>query len=379
MSEKKRILVVDDSPIEIRVLMETLKDNYAVVPATDGEKAIAIVNGDSQPDLILLDVNMEPIDGYETCKRISETHPEIPIIFVSSNQETEEILKGFEVGGVDYIVKPINPEVLSSKVSVTLELQEKQSQLKQQQQMASDMAMTAMSNAGDLGITQAFLREGLKSTNIEELMKALLNSLTQFSLQVCVQGRSDENTTEVSSAGIVSALERELLNRSINMDQRIVEMGSRVVICFDSVSILVKNMPVDNEARCGELRDYLLILAEDAHLLNMKVSSEMSLARKRSNLVSAALSESQETLSLVKDTQKNHQEATVKVMDDMLKQVEEILFTLGMTEEQEQTLTKILQESIHKALDLADKGVEIDDQLQSITHRLGEIANSFNQ
>jgi len=120
---KSKILIVDDMPINIKILGEALKKYYDVVIATSGEKALAIVE-EAPPDLILLDIKMPKMDGYEVCRRIkSHVHTEnIPIIFISA---IENETKGFDLGAVDYIVKPFNMAAVYARVMTHLNLKTK--------------------------------------------------------------------------------------------------------------------------------------------------------------------------------------------------------------------------------------------------------------
>ena len=115
---KKKILIVDDARENIAILVETLKSDYKVVPALDGEKALKLAQADNHPDLILLDIMMPGIDGYEVCKRLKEDEGtrEIPVIFLSGKDSEDEQKKGLALGAIDYITKPIDPSVVQEKV-----------------------------------------------------------------------------------------------------------------------------------------------------------------------------------------------------------------------------------------------------------------------
>lgn len=124
-SEKRhRVLIVDDTPANIHVLMETLRDTYAIVVATNGEKALRLATGANPPDLILLDVMMEGMDGYEVCRRLKDDvrTQDIPVIFVTTLSETEDETLGLDLGAVDYITKPIQPAIVKARVRNHLEL-----------------------------------------------------------------------------------------------------------------------------------------------------------------------------------------------------------------------------------------------------------------
>jgi sigma-B regulation protein RsbU (phosphoserine phosphatase) len=122
--EKKTVLVVDDAPANIQVVNSILKDIYKVRVATDGAKALVLAKTEPPPDLILLDVIMPGMDGYEVCARLKAdpATADIPVIFLTVQAESEDETHGFEVGAVDYIHKPFSPAVVKARVQTHLVL-----------------------------------------------------------------------------------------------------------------------------------------------------------------------------------------------------------------------------------------------------------------
>ena len=121
---KQCVLVVDDSPENIDLLSEVLRDDYRVRVATSGEKALKIVYSDEPPDLILLDIMMPGLSGLEICRRL-KANPDrrrIPVIFVTAMSSTEDEQRGLETGAVDYITKPISPPIVKARVRTHLAL-----------------------------------------------------------------------------------------------------------------------------------------------------------------------------------------------------------------------------------------------------------------
>ncbi|MFZ6654498.1 EAL domain-containing protein [Undibacterium sp. TJN19] len=118
------LLVVDDVPENIHELLEALKDRYRIMVANSGPKAIELVSGQTPPDLILLDIMMPGMDGYEVCRRIKATPVgnRIPVIFVTVVDAVQDKVKGFAIGGADYITKPFDIDEVHARVRTHLEL-----------------------------------------------------------------------------------------------------------------------------------------------------------------------------------------------------------------------------------------------------------------
>ena len=118
------LLVVDDVPDNIHELIEALKGEYRIMVARSGEQALHIVSGAEPPDLVLLDVMMPVMDGYEVCRRIKAMPAgnRIPVLFVTVMGETREKVKGFELGAADYITKPLDIDEVRARIRTHLEL-----------------------------------------------------------------------------------------------------------------------------------------------------------------------------------------------------------------------------------------------------------------
>lgn len=131
---KATILAVDDTPDNLSLVHSLLKDFYQVKVANNGERALAIAQSDTPPDLILLDIMMPVMDGYEVCRRIKESKlsRHIPIIFLTAKAEVEDEAYGLELGAVDYITKPISPPILLARVKTHLALKRMQDFLRDQ-------------------------------------------------------------------------------------------------------------------------------------------------------------------------------------------------------------------------------------------------------
>ncbi|MDM8568420.1 hybrid sensor histidine kinase/response regulator [Thiotrichales bacterium HSG1] len=128
---KYKILIIDDEPINLRALGSVLSKDYEVIIAKDGKSALNLVATGPMPDLILLDIMMPIVDGYEVCRQLKQNPitKHIPIIFVSAMDTEIDEAKGFELGAVDYIAKPICPSIVAVRVKTQLKLMSAYKQL----------------------------------------------------------------------------------------------------------------------------------------------------------------------------------------------------------------------------------------------------------
>lgn len=146
---RSKLLIIDDEPINIRMLDSMLRDSYEIIVALNGEQALTRATSAPPPDLILLDIQMEGMDGYEVCRRLmkNDITRSIPVIFVTSLTDEEDERKGLELGAIDYITKPYRPSIIRVRLRNHLELKHKRDLL---DRLCSQDALTAIANRRSL-------------------------------------------------------------------------------------------------------------------------------------------------------------------------------------------------------------------------------------
>ncbi len=132
MDKKSCILIVDDERQNIKMLSEFLRGTYKIMAAKNGAQALKAAQGNIVPDLILLDIMMPGIDGYEVCKRLKadKKTKHIPVIFVTAVTETQDAARGFQAGAVDFIQKPLDPVIVKARVDLHIKLHKTMADLK---------------------------------------------------------------------------------------------------------------------------------------------------------------------------------------------------------------------------------------------------------
>jgi len=123
-NEKRTVLIVDDMPENIALLVNILNKDYKVKAAQDGRNALRIARSENPPDLILLDIVMPDLDGYEVCRRLKDDQKtrHIPVLFITAMKKVKDETKGLALGAVDYITKPISPSIVMARVKTHMDL-----------------------------------------------------------------------------------------------------------------------------------------------------------------------------------------------------------------------------------------------------------------
>ncbi|BBD07673.1 HD domain-containing phosphohydrolase [Desulfovibrio ferrophilus] len=171
----QKILLVDDEPANIKILHDILKDSYELSAATSGDAALEGILGGNIPDLVLLDIVMPGKDGYEVCEALHANAKtrKIPVIFVTSRNDIDDETKGFAVGGVDYITKPVTPAIVRARVNAHLQLKKARSSLNELLHQTFGGSIRMMTDILSLTNPMAFSR----ASRIRQLMAELVAAL----------------------------------------------------------------------------------------------------------------------------------------------------------------------------------------------------------
>jgi len=175
-NKRPKILIVDDRPENLEILQRFLENDYQLFATQKGTIALQIAKKQN-PDLILLDILMPEIDGYEVCRRLKadDTTKDIPVIFITSKSEIEDELQGFEVGGIDYLTKPVSPRIVTARVKAHLALKREKQLLKENMRLREDVdRMTRHDLKSPISAVISFPRI-IDKSNLTEKQKKQVN------------------------------------------------------------------------------------------------------------------------------------------------------------------------------------------------------------
>ncbi len=360
------ILLVDDEA-EVRGNLKLLLslEGHTVREAEHGQAALAAL-ADNPPDLIFSDVRMPVMDGYEFCRAVKahEDWRYIPVTFISGSESIEARLEAFEAGAEDFIVKPFDVAELLHKVGTAARIIEETRALRTQASEAQSTAFTAMQWAAELGNVLEFMRQALTCQQPAALCQLIRHALQGMGLDATVMIHSGHEAHTLSQRGKDIPLDHSILLHLRKLE-RIFEFQRRAVFNYDSVTVVVHDMPRDDPALCGRLRDHLALLAEIADARNKTLSLE-NLKRSQADGLGSAIGIAESALAEISRSQQISERTLGESVDTLQDQLSSVFVGCGLKESQEASILAVIAEH-REALEALLK------EHQAATRRLDEV------
>ncbi|WP_196141195.1 response regulator [Aliikangiella sp. G2MR2-5] len=371
MSKNPSILVVDDNQDNRLLLKMLLEDEYSVSEADSGQACLEFVQ-ESPPDLILLDVNMPGMSGYEVCMELKRNDATdlIPVIFVSALESTEERLAGFEAGASDYLTKPVDGEKLIEKVEHHLSLQQELLTAKKEASTAMNVAMEAMTSSSELGQIIQFVKNVQALDSKLEVAQAIINIAKDFGLNASAMVRG-KNKVLVGCQ--IDSVEAKVLDRFQQSPERVTNLGIRTIILSENMVLLIKNMPLDDESRYGRLKDHLAVLEDIANGRLQTIKAQENVKAQKILIIQEVISLSEKQIKKTSEKIRNHSETVSQTMENMLNELENMLFSLGLDDDQEKKLMDLADRTSVKLTESNDDTTKLDSELGIILEALYEL------
>ena len=240
-----KVLIVDDEPMFQELLKAILAaERFQLSVASSGEEALELIEG-IEPDLVLLDINLGELDGYETCQRLRQlaVTAEVPILFISSLTEPDDRLKAYGAGGSDYVSKPFNRQEVLTKVENLLKLKFERDMLQQQLQSSYSAIMDIQSSSAKIQSVSRFLQASMFCHDFDMFYRIFFRTIKELGCgSILLIRREGEEDLIRADSGQFSHLETEILAMSDKMD-RIYQFGNnRAIYNWKNASLLVRNV-----------------------------------------------------------------------------------------------------------------------------------------
>lgn len=369
MNASLRVFVVDDDAIILDVLTATLGGVCELETFVSAEACLNRLP-EVKPDLFLLDVSMPVMDGYALCRHLKDDWEtqDIPVLFVSANDDNETRMLCYEAGGDDFIEKPFAPAELLGKLKVAGRILSEKKALHEQAGYAQRTAMTAMVSMGELGVVLQFLSKSFACNTVEELAAAIIEAMGLYDLQAAVQMRLGDIVLSLSQNGHDVPLEVSVLNH-VRESGRIFQFKSRCAFNYGRVTLMVNNMPLEDADRCGRIRDNGALLAEGADARLKAIEVEILASRRRAG-IEAALPRLYSTLDGVQNNYRRNCFELTQVMIDFQEALTKAYIHLGLMETQEERLSNMANDFMLRVVGTQDASLEIVGQLEVLADDL---------
>ncbi len=372
---RKKILVVDDDRFAQKLVSKALSDVYQVRAAIDGDEGIRLAE-EWRPDTILLDVEMPGKTGYEVCEIIRRraSIANIPIIFLSGNSSLREKMLGFEAGADDYLVKPFEPEFLRAKVAKIVDAFLAHQELNKRASDAQGMVFEALTSSAELGRALRFVEHTYALSHFDDLAQAFFKVMAEFDLVTSIALFSSSGARYYSSnTSVISPLEKELLDLLHNQG-RFVDFGCRTFVNYRQVSLLIKNMPLNNMERYGRIKDtvpFILgavdgkVRSLDLHHLLLNQAENMS----QSVVVIGT------TLSNLTSEVAKGQNRINEIIRFLLSDLDFHLPRLGLDVDQEKYILEKITTAFNDTLSQMNQSLHVSQSLENIVRLLQHLAS----
>ncbi len=325
------------------------------------------------PDLVLMDVRMPGMDGYECCLKIKENSQfnATPVIFLSAHTDISDKLKGYESGGTDYLTKPCDIQEVVAKIEQNLSLV---SEFDNKLKNAQDFAHLAMSNSGELGVVLQFMESSFECEDQDALAQLLLSTLESYELNACIQLRGNHKTLNACNGRPVVPLEISLMTEVIG-GEKIIVFGRRVLCTSPNMSLIIKNLPED-EMLAGRLKDHIVSILNGATACMKSLNIAGEKERQVVNRIKQTLEDIESTLSSIEVlADQKHKD----ISDSLAKLNENIhssFASLSLTEDQENHFLVILENSSDELFKIANSDSELKSKFEGISDKLFSIIAS---
>lgn len=376
---KGRILIVDDDQVVAGMLGVALTAaGHTITEAGSGEEALALLadpGAGMPPDILILDIEMGAgMDGYETCRRLraADATRDIPVIFLSSHDGLEDRLHAYDAGGSDFMAKPFVADEIARKAFLAIRHKRRLDATAAEVRSSSDTAVTALACLSDSEVSLKFSRGALGCRTLRTLAQLTIDSIAALGVCCHVQLRVSSAVLTLTPRGPASPLEESVFEKSKAMD-RVFGFGNRLIVNYDSVSVLITNMPVADEVLCGRIRDQAATIAGAAELAvgNIDLRNEAMLRAKKLRQLADASRHSVEEL---RGIYREMQVATRMELENMAHAIEGLYVHLGLSNSQEFTISDTVRGSIDRVLTLFEVSSELDRNFANIVEGLTSAA-----
>lgn len=358
-----KVLIVEDDQVQRRLMQHVLSKHLEVTVASSGSECLEVIDM-LAPDLVLMDIGMPGLDGLETCRAL-RARSDVPVIFVSAKDTPEERVEALDSGGNDFIVKPFEPDILLRKALMAVDSHRERERQDKEKHDVQDLLQAALMTVGESGILIDFQRNIMGCRDHLKLAQQVIDTASAYSINCHVQIRGKRGKLTCTKNGLASPLEESVFDHAASLGS-VFQFKRRLVVNFACVTVLVLDMPVEDDERCRRMRGHVTILAEAAQHVAEAIDVWAESGKQIEDMQSVSF-ESHYAVENLKLRYREQQYTTRTLLQKLIDDVEDNYVYLGLTESQEAALSNSLREHAEEILKLVEQGqIEFEGKFDAI-------------
>ncbi|WP_423186332.1 response regulator transcription factor [Alishewanella sp. d11] len=321
-------------------------------------------------DLVILDINMPGLNGYAICQLLKQEllAEHVPVLFTSGLMQDEDILKAFDAGADDYLIKPLRINELVLKIPKLIALKKEQIEAAEQASAAMKIAFDAMKNSSELGGILRFYEVIQQAEDFDNLANMLFDAIKEFELESTLVITVREPALYYRDDKLLSSLELESI-LAARSKGRIYSWRKYTFFSYQYFTVLIRNMPIDDEDRYGILKDQLCLLLNgvDVRIAGIILKQDDQKKQKRLAATSKVLAQ------LVLDIENENVEfssAFEKILADLETNLSAEIAQFNLLEQEERLLLAITNEGMSQARALLDNALDTETLRKDVINNL---------
>jgi len=379
MEKKIKILVVDQDQTIQKFCHQTLDDGYEVACVDTHDEGIDRAK-EFAPDIILIGLTSdeEAIRGLCQKLQFDPVTAASPILLLTEKDNIPDQIFCLDLGAYSIILKPLNPDAILTKLTLVTHRKKHEHKLTQEAKLATDTALSAMTGNSELGQAIRFVERSYGAASFEALADQLLSVMSALDLKAVLMFSTNTDAFYFANDAEVTPLEKQLITALHQEPGRFRDFGKRTVTKYSRVSLLVKNMPLDNPDSYGRFKDLFpsLLGAADARI--KALDTETALLSQTNNTV-LSFQQIRTTLENLADAYSDNQQQIMTVMRNMLTELDFKIPAMGLDEDQETYLVERIDRAIQEASDLLDQGENLNEAFRHISTLLDHLTTQLQQ
>ena len=364
--DMKNVLIIDIEGDDLQIVEGMLSEDFNVTICNTAENAAAAVN-QSDPGVILLNPAMENLDTLSVVTTAKNLNPKSHVIFLSDLISIDDSILAYEQGADDFIPKPYNPIELYYKIESHVKKAADRAQLEANANTARSAAFAAMESNSEMGIILRYMEEITSCNSYNDLGINLAHAVQSFDVNATVQIRGIDSVFNIGCEN--NSFEANLLSKSLEKG-KIIEGAHKLIINDERISLLIKNTPDKEDPKYGRIKDNLAMMISATGARVNTIDLVTQLEQQRKSGLNSIIGNARSSMHNIHDTFNIYEKNIWTKIQEYREHTEGVLLSLGLSEEQEETLIESMDEFVLQVIETDKTKLIIES---SFTRLLAEL------